>query len=53
MQHYGLMDTGKDLLKIDIVPGTGTDGYKGIAGTCDISVVASQHYYELKYRFEE
>lgn len=53
MQHYGVMDKGKDLLQIDIVPGTGTDGFKGIAGTCTISIVAGRHYYELKYWFEE
>lgn len=49
MQHFGMMDGGKDSLRIDIVPDSGTGALQGIRGSCGIRIEGNVHYYDLHY----
>ncbi len=49
LQHSGTMSDGKFDLTIRVVPNSGTDGWKGIAGELKIEIVEGKHFYELEY----
>lgn len=50
LQHFGTMDAGSFELKVTIVPGSGTEELKGIAGTMTITIAAGgKHSYALDY----
>jgi hypothetical protein len=49
LQHFGTMNRGKQHLRIEIVPDSGTDGLAGISGTLDIIIEKGAHSYVLDY----
>lgn len=49
LQHFGTMNRGKQHLRIEIVPDSGTDGLAGISGTLDIIIEKGAHSYVLNY----
>jgi Protein of unknown function (DUF3224) len=49
LQHFGTMNRGKQHLRIEIVPDSGTDGLAGISGTLDIIIEKGVHSYVLDY----
>ncbi len=49
LQHMGVMDQGSFRLTVSVVPGTGTGGLAGIAGTMTITNVSGKHSYTLDY----
>jgi Protein of unknown function (DUF3224) len=53
LQHYGIMNKGKNFLQIEVVPDSGTDELEGISGKLAIRIEEGQHYYELDYKFND
>ena len=53
LQHSGTMSGGKAEMTVTVVPGSGTDGLKGLAGTFRILIEGGQHHYEFDYSFPE
>lgn len=51
--HWGQMQPGKVVLKVEVVPGSGTDGLKGIAGTMTIANDQGKHSYAFDYTLPE
>ncbi|MBN3806499.1 DUF3224 domain-containing protein [Paraburkholderia sp. Ac-20336] len=49
LAHFGEMDAGREALRIDIVPGSGTGELSGIRGQLLIRRESSKHYYTLTY----
>ncbi len=47
--HRGIMDGGAVSLEVDIVPGSGSEGFEGIRGKMTIRIDAGVHHYELDY----
>lgn len=47
--HMGLMGGGREELRVEIVPDSGTGALAGITGTMRIEVVEGQHRYALDY----
>ena len=52
LQHSGTMNRGAQSLVISIVPDSGTDELKGIAGTLKIEIADGAHTYVLEYTLE-
>ena len=53
LQHFGTMNRGKQHLRIEVVPDSGTDGFEGISGTLDIIIEKGAHFYVLDYALPE
>lgn len=53
LQHFGAMGDGKFELRVEIVPGSGTDELKGLAGAMTIVNNAGKHSYTLDYTLPE
>lgn len=49
LQHSGLMDRGEGRLAIAVVPDSGTEALKGLAGRMDIVIKDGQHYYDFEF----
>ena len=49
LQHFATMDSTGHKMQVIVVPGSGTDDLKGIAGTFTIKIENGQHDYELDY----
>jgi hypothetical protein len=49
LQHFGIMDKGKDRLILEVVPGTGSGELSGLAGEMTIQIEDGQHRYEFEY----
>jgi hypothetical protein len=49
LQHNGTMEQGKFQLIVAVVPGSGTGGFAGIAGTMKIIIANGKHSYEFDY----
>ncbi|HUQ05596.1 MAG TPA: DUF3224 domain-containing protein [Kofleriaceae bacterium] len=49
VMHLGVMDAGKTSLTLSIVPGSGTEELRGIAGRMTIEVVEGKHQYAVEY----
>ncbi len=49
LQHSGTMAGGAADMVVTVVPGSGTDGLKGIAGTFRIIIEAGKHSYAFDY----
>jgi hypothetical protein len=49
LQHSSTMDQSGAKMNIIVVPGSGTDELKGIAGTFTIKIENGKHDYELDY----
>jgi hypothetical protein len=52
LQHSGTMTRGAPGLNITVVPDSGTDDLKGLAGRMTINVDAGEHSYEFEYTIE-
>ena len=53
LMHNGTMRKGGDFqINVTVVPDSGTDELKGIAGTLKIIIDKGKHFYEFDYRFE-
>lgn len=48
-QHSGTLNQGAQQLSITVVPGSGTGGLAGIAGTFRLTIIEGQHLYEFEY----
>ena len=53
LQHSGTMSGGKAEMTVTVVPGSGTDGLKGLAGTFRILIEGGKHRYEFDYTLPE
>lgn len=49
LYHLGIMNRGVPQLTMGIVPDSGTDELKGLAGTMTIQIAEGKHSYELAY----
>jgi hypothetical protein len=49
LQHFGIMDKGKDRLILEVVPGTGSGELSGLVGEMTIQIEDGQHRYEFEY----
>jgi len=49
LQHTGTMDKGNFQLTVTVVPGSGTGGLAGIAGTMTIIITNGKHSYDFQY----
>ena len=49
LQHIGTMQGGKFDLNIGVVPDSGTDELKGVAGKFKIIIEGGKHFYEFEY----
>ena len=49
LQHLATMDANGPKMQVIVVPGSGTDELKGIAGTFTIKIENGQHFYDLDY----
>jgi len=51
LQHFGIMDHGKDRLILEVVPDSGTEQLVGLSGKMSIKVENGKHFYEFDYEF--
>jgi hypothetical protein len=49
LQHIATMDANGPKMQVIVVPGSGTDELKGIAGTFTIKIENDKHFYDLDY----
>jgi hypothetical protein len=49
LQHFGIMDRGRDRLVLEVVPDSGTGELSGLAGTMQIKVASGLHSYAFEY----
>ena len=49
LQHFATMDSSGPKMQVQIVPGSGSGDFKGIAGTFTIKIENRQHFYDLDY----
>jgi uncharacterized protein DUF3224 len=49
VHHRGIMNRGAQDLTIIVIPDSGTDGLKGIAGTMTIDIKDGKHFYGFDY----
>lgn len=50
LQHYGMMDKGKDRLILEVVPDSGTGDLEGLSGKMGINIEDRKHFYEFEYQ---
>jgi hypothetical protein len=53
LQHSATMDANGPKMTVIVVPGSGTEELKGIAGTFTIRIEGGQHFYDLDYTLPE
>ena len=51
LQHSGVMTRGKPELSVNVVPDSGTQELRGIAGRMSIDIVEGKHFYTFDYTF--
>lgn len=49
LQHFGIMNRGKDRLIFDVVPDSGTGGLENISGNMTIEIKNGKHLYNFNY----
>ncbi len=49
LQHIGTMDGTNYVMNVSVVPGSGGEELKGIAGKFTIKIDGKKHFYELEY----
>ena len=49
LQHSGTMTPESQTLTITVIPGSGTGGLEGIAGSMSIEIEDGQHFYDFDY----
>jgi hypothetical protein len=53
LQHSGTMTAGTPLLKITVVPDSGTGELRGLTGTFKLTIAAGKHSYDFEYTLPE
>jgi hypothetical protein len=53
LQHFGTMDQNGPKMQVQVVPGSGTGGLKGISGTLTIHNDKGAHSYDFDYTLPE
>ena len=53
LQHSGTMTRGAPQLTITVVPDSGSDELKGLAGTLAITITDGRHVYDFEYTLPE
>jgi len=53
LQHSGTMTRGAPQLSVTVVPDSGTDQLKGLAGKMTIKIEGARHFYEFEYTLPE
>lgn len=53
LQHTGTMTRGAPQLSVTVVPDSGTEQLKGIAGKMTIKIDGAKHFYEFEYTLAE
>lgn len=53
LQHTATMNQSGPKMSVTVVPGSGTDGLKGIAGTFTIELTKGQHFYDFEYELTQ
>lgn len=53
LQHSGIMNRGTPQLTITVVPDSGTDQLKGLAGKMGITIADGKHSYDFEYTLVE
>lgn len=51
LQHFGVMNGGKNRLMLVVVPNSGTGELTGLKGEMEIKIEDDQHLYEFDYDF--
>ncbi|GGY64509.1 hypothetical protein GCM10011613_05350 [Cellvibrio zantedeschiae] len=51
LQHFGIMDKGKDRLILEVIPDSATDELQGLSGKMAIIIKDGKHFYEFEYQF--
>jgi hypothetical protein len=49
LQHFGIMDKGKDRLVLEVVPDSGTGDLQGLSGKMAITINDGRHGYDFEY----
>jgi hypothetical protein len=49
LQHFGIMDKGKDRLILEVVPDSGTDELQGLTGRMAIRIEQDTHFYDFEF----
>jgi len=49
LQHFGIMNKGKDRLVLEVVPDSGTGELQGLSGKMAIIIKDGKHFYEFSY----
>lgn len=49
LQHFGIMDKGKDRLVLEVVPDSGANELQGLTGKMGIIFKDGKHIYEFEY----
>jgi hypothetical protein len=49
LQHFGIMDKGKNRLVLEVVPDSGTGQLTGLSGKMAIHIADGRHSYEFEY----
>jgi hypothetical protein len=50
LQHFGTMAGGRNSLRLEVVPGSGTGELAGLSGNMAIRIEAGQHYYDFDFQ---
>lgn len=53
LQHLATIDANGPQMTVQVVPGSGTEGFVGLTGTFQITVVDGQHRYTFNYTLAE
>ncbi len=52
LMHYGVSGRGGDNLMLEVLPGSGTGAFAGLAGKMTIRLEDGKHFYSLEYTLE-
>ena len=52
LQHFGMMERGKDRLILEVVPDSGTGELEGLTGSMAINIEDGKHEYIFEYELE-
>jgi hypothetical protein len=53
LQHFGIMNRGKDYLVLEVVPDSGSGELTGLSGKMLIKIEGGKHSYEFEYELSE
>lgn len=50
LQHYGIMERGKDHLVLEVIPDSAAGDLAGLSGKMTITIEDGKHFYEFEYQ---